>query len=221
MKYITPNLHYSIGLLLVLGVGMSFAGEDSGTMKCANLIYAGSKSSVCFSSKFLKSVRNDTNLNTDEDFTPVRLDSDTLFEYPFAVMTGEGSFTLREPERKNLREYLDRGGFLLASAGCSSSEWGRSFHRELKQVYPDVELGPIPMEHPMFDTVFRISSIKLKNGGTTYLQGLELNGRTVLVYTSEGLNDTSSVKGCCCCGGNEIRNSHDINVNILTYSVLH
>ena len=98
-------------------------------MKCANLIYAGSKSSVCFSSKFLKTVQQDTNLNTDKDFTPVRLDSDSLFEFPFAVMTGEGSFTLREQERKNLREYLDRGGFLLASAGCSSSEWGRSFHR--------------------------------------------------------------------------------------------
>ena len=190
-------------------------------MKCANLIYAGSKSSVCFSSKFLKTVQQDTNLNTDKDFTPVRLDSDSLFEFPFAVMTGEGSFTLREQERKNLREYLDRGGFLLASAGCSSSEWGRSFYRELKQVYPDVELGPIPMEHPMFRTVFNIASIKLKNGGTTSLQGLELNGRTVLVYTPEGLNDTSSVKGCCCCGGNEIRNSHDINVNIVTYSVLH
>ena len=29
-----------------------------------------------------------------------------LFRYPFAIMTGEGGFTLTEAERENLRRYL-------------------------------------------------------------------------------------------------------------------
>jgi hypothetical protein len=194
-------------------------GDD--VLKCANWIYAGSKSSVCFSPKFLSTVREKTNLNADSQFTPVKLSSRDVFEYPFAVMTGEGAFTLLEEERKNLKEFLARGGFLLASAGCSSTEWARSFRSELARIMPDNQLKPIPMEHAMFRTVFEITAIRLKHGSTTKLQGLEMNGRIVLVYTSEGLNDTSNVKGCCCCGGNEIQNSQEVNVNIFTYATMH
>ena len=40
------------------------------------------------------------------------------------------------------------------------------------------------------------------------LEGLEIDGRIVLIYSPEGLNDTANAGGgCCCCGGNEIRNS--------------
>jgi hypothetical protein len=77
------------------------------------------------------------------------------------------------------------------------------------------------MTHPLFHTVYDISSIILKHGGTTQLQGLEIDGRIVLVYTAEGLNDTGNVQGCCCCGGNEIKNSQEINVNIFTYATMH
>ena len=201
-----------------VSVGGPLAGDR---IRCANWIYAGSKSSVCFSSKFLSSVTARTNIEVDDAFTPVKLASDTVFEHPFAIMTGEGTFTLREEERWNLRSYLERGGFLLASAGCSSAEWARAFRLEIKRVLPESDLHKIQMDHPLFRTVFEVASIALKNGGTTLLEGIELNGRLVLVYSSEGLNDTSNVKGCCCCGGNEVRNSHDINVNILAYAIMH
>ena len=36
------------------------------------------------------------------------------------IMTGEGEFALTDIERENLRQYIQGGGFLLASAGCSS-----------------------------------------------------------------------------------------------------
>jgi hypothetical protein len=203
-----------------------FTGAGSGNereekIECANLVYAGSKSSVCFSSKFLSSVDRETNIEADRAFTPIKLASDKVFEYPFAIMTGEGTFVLREQERKNLKSYLTNGGFLLASSGCSSMEWDRSFRSEIKKVFPDMSLTKITMDHPLFRTVYDIASIRLKNGGTTLLQGLEINGKIVLIYSSEGLNDTGSVKGCCCCGGNEVRNSREVNVNIFAYAVMH
>jgi len=194
-------------------------GED--VLTCANWIYAGSKSSVCFSPKFLTTVREATHLNADIQFTPIKLSAREIFDHPFAVMTGEGAFTLLEDERRNLKEFLSRGGFLLASAGCSSAEWARSFRTELAKIMPEVQLKPIPMDHAMFRTVYEIPAIKLRHGGTTTLQGLDMNGRIVLVYTSEGLNDTGNVKGCCCCGGNEIENSQEVNVNIFTYATMH
>ncbi len=195
--------------------------EGAEVIQVANLIYAGSKSSVCFSSKFLKSLAEDSHIDTDPQFAPVRLDSPTLYDFPFAIMTGEGTFVLPETERRNLADFLHRGGFVLASAGCSSQEWNRSFRAELARIFPDLALKKLPLNHPLFRTIFAVDKIALKNGGTTQLEGLEINGRIVLVYAAEGLNATPSVKGCCCCGGNEIKNSHEINVNIFAYAVLH
>lgn len=190
-------------------------------VQCANLIYAGSKTSHCFSDKFLRELNEISHIDADKQFTPVKLSTEDLFNYPFAIMTGEGAFSLFEEERTNLKSYLERGGFLLASAGCSSPEWDRSFRREFKLLFPDKELTKIQMDHPLFQMVYEIKRINLKNGGTTLLEGLELGGKIVLVYSSEGLNDVASVQGCCCCGGNEIRNSKEINANIIAYALTH
>jgi len=216
------------GFLLALLSSLAGSGAGTGSsdgrddiVKSANLIYAGSKSSVCFSDKFLATVEKETNITADRKFTPVKLSSTELFDYPFAIMTGEGPFTLLEQERKNLKSYLTRGGFLLASAGCSSADWDRSFRREFKQIFPDRKLKKIPMDHALFKTIYDIKTIRLKSGGTTQLEGLEIDGRIVLIYSAEGLNDTPNVKGCCCCGGNEIKNCHEINANVFAYCLTH
>lgn len=192
-------------------------------IKCANLIYAGSKSSTCFSDKFLSTAQKETNVDTERKFKQVKLSKDELFEYPFAVMTGEGTFSLLEQERINLKSYLTRGGFLLSSAGCSSQEWNQSFRREIKRVFPEYELKKISMDHKIFSTVFDVTSVRLKkSSGTATLEGLEIDGKIVLIYSPEGLNDTANAGGgCCCCGGNEIKNSQEINVNVFTYAVTH
>ena len=195
------------------------ARDGGDAVAVANLIYAGTKSSVCFSERFLSVVARDSTINTARKFKPVKLADRELFQYPFAIMTGEGSFTLTEPERANMRRYLERGGFLLASAGCSSSLWDKSFRREFDVIFPDEKLEPIPMDHEIFRTIYTIKKLKTR-GSEAKLEGLTLNGKIVLVYTSDGLNDTHTMHGCCCCGGNEIANSQQVNANILAYALL-
>jgi len=197
--------------------------EQKEKLKCANLVYAGSKSSVCFSDKFLDTVQRETNCDTERKFTKVRLATDEMFQYPFAIMTGEGAFSLLETERQILKSYLDRGGFLLASAGCSSTEWDRSFRREMQRIFPNKTLEKVELSHPIFHTVFDVKRIQLKKGGSSgHLLGLQIDGKIVLIYSPEGLNDTAHAgKKCCCCGGNEIKNSMEINVNIFTYALTH
>ena len=189
-------------------------------VECANLIYAGTKSSVCFSEEFLSAVATETSINTARKFKPVKLAEKEAFRFPFAVMTGEGGFTLTDDERRNLRLYLEKGGFLLASAGCSSREWSESFRREIEAVFPDRKLADVPMSHPIFRTLFDVSRLDMSHGGEARLQGLTLGGKIVLIFSSDGLNDTGTMHGCCCCGGNEIKNSQKVNANILTYALL-
>src|SRR5436190_9405940 len=48
-----------------------------------------------------------------ESYQIVDIDSKELFKYPFAYMSEVGYLDLRPADIKNLREYLDRGGFIL------------------------------------------------------------------------------------------------------------
>jgi hypothetical protein len=195
-------------------------GEAGSVVQVANLIYAGVKSSQCFSDHFLAAAEKDSAISTSRRFHAVKLGSEEVYNFPMVIMTGEGSFELTSAERENLRQYLSRGGFLLASASCSSPEWNRSFRRELASLFPDQPPEKLTFDHPIFNTVKRIESLKAKHGEPKPLEGVTLSGRLAIVYSEDGLNDTAHAQGCCCCGGNEITNCIEVNVNILAYALL-
>jgi hypothetical protein len=136
------------------------------------------------------------------------------------VMNGEGEFTLLESERTNLRRFIQKGGFLLASAGCSSVEWNQSFRREMKLVFADKEMQTIGMDHLIFHTATDIATLNAKHGTPQPLEGIHFGSRLGVLYSQDGLNDTSNTTGCCCCGGNEITNAEEINRNVLVYCLL-
>jgi hypothetical protein len=199
------------------------SGEEGPVVQCANLVYGRDKSSVCFADHFLAETRERTHIRTADGFTETRLDSEALFERPFAVMTGEGGFTLTPEQRENLRRYLTGGGFLLASAGCSSRPWDAAFRREIERIFPDRRLEKIDLSHPVFHTVYDIDELESKSkGAEAQIEALTLDGRVVLIYSPDGLNDTRNAgESCCCCGGNEILNARRINVNLLAYALTH
>ena len=193
-----------------------------GAVECGNLIYAGNRTSRCFSDEFLTTVQQRTSIATERRFKAVKLADEELFTIPFVIMTGEGDFNLTGQERENLKKYLENGGFLLASASCSNRPWGQAFEREIRALFGNDALKDIPLDHDLYRTVFTIEKIDLSNPATdSPIRGLTLNGKIVVVYSPEGLNDSSNAEGCCCCGGNEIRNAMEINANILAYALLH
>jgi hypothetical protein len=224
MKGKQASLHIGcLGMLASVWLLMPRAAHGAtpsgDAVECANLIYAGTKSSVCFSEEFLSTVAGETSINTSRKFKPVKLGEPEVFRFPFAVMTGEGAFTLTDNERKNLKLYLEKGGFLLASAGCSSKEWGDSFTHEIQAIFPDRKLEEVPLTHPIFRAIFDVPRLDTK-AEDAKLFGLTIGGKIVVIYSPDGLNDTATMHGCCCCGGNEIKNSQRVNANILVYALL-
>ena len=220
-----PPVNRPVAFALALAAAAWLAGAAAakeGAIQCANLVYGGTQTSKCFSDEFLSAVQRETTIVTERRFKSVKLDSDELFQYPFVLVTGEADFFLSKKERENLKKYLESGGFLLASAGCSSKEWDRAFRRELTGLFGKDALKKIPADSPIFRTVRVIDQIRLWHPGEpAFLEGLEINGKVVVVYSPQGLNDTAHTEGCCCCGGNEIVNSQELNVNILVYALLH
>lgn len=208
-------------VLIAIAITLA-AHAREGVIQCANLIFGGTHTSRCFSDEFLSAVQRDTAIVTERRFKSVKLSGDELFQFPFVVMTGEKNFHFTQRERENLKKYLENGGFLLSSAGCSNKDFDRAFRREMAAIFVKDPVKKIPMDHPIFRTVNQIKELKLTHPGETpSLEGLEINGKMVAVYSLHGLNDTPHTEGCCCCGGNEIRNSLEVNVNILVYALLH
>jgi len=202
----------------------NFAFSKDDVVQCGNLIYAGNNTSRCFSDEFLSAVQKQTSIATARRFRSVKLGSNELFKIPFVVMTGEADFHFGKKEGENLKRYLSSGGFILASAGCSSKKFANAFKREIRRIFGKDALKPISMDHQLFRTVNKIDKLELSKGKSATkaeLFGLEQNGKIVLIFSPHGLNDTAHTKGCCCCGGNEIRNSIRINVNILAYALMH
>ncbi len=196
-------------------------GEPDSIVQVANLVYAGSKSSHCFSDHFLAAAEKETAISTSRRFHAVKLSTDEVYNYPLVIMTGEGSFSLPEQERQTLKRYIERGGFLLASASCSSEEWDKSFRREMITIFPNQQMTAINLSHAVFHTVSDITELNAKHGKPKPLEGIIHGGRLGVLYSQDGLNDTPHTQGCCCCGGNEITNAVEINVNILAYALTH
>ncbi|MEM1354032.1 MAG: DUF4159 domain-containing protein [Planctomycetota bacterium] len=197
---------------------------EAGEVRAANLIYGTNRTSVCFADQFLTDVEAQTNIKTNRRFFPVQMESEELFEYPFAVMTGEGAFTLSQAQRDTLKDYLNYGGFVIASAGCSSRPWNESFRREMQTMFPEAELAVLDADHAIYHTVYDISSSRYKRGETKLpeLYAMQLEGRVVMVWSPDGLNDSSNAgPNCCCCGGNEVKSAKQLNVNILAYALTH
>lgn len=208
-------------LVCLLLAALLPAADEPRRVAIGNLVYAGDKTSVCFSDRFLTTVKAEGGIELPTRLRSVRLgDAADLSACPFAIMNGQEAFKLTADERANLKTWLSTGGFLLASAGCSSQTWCASFTTELEAVFGAGCLADLPADHPALRTLFQIGKAPLRHGGNASFKGLSLDGRLVCLFSPEGLNDTEHTQGCCCCGGNEVKPAEEIVSNILVYALV-
>ncbi len=84
----------------------------------------------------------------------VNLDAgDDVFHWPFLMVAMPGSWELTEAQAAKLREYLLRGGFLLADSFFGTREW-ECFMQSLRRVFPDRPVVELPADHPVFNVVY-------------------------------------------------------------------
>ncbi len=213
-----------LGATFSLATAAPQAPMAPGEVRVANLIYGTHQTSVCFADAFLGDIQRETPAQPQRRLVPVKMDDAEFFDYPFAVMTGEGKFHLTDAQRANLKAYLEHGGFLIASAGCSSKPWAESFRAEMTAIFPKTPLEQLKAEHPVFTLINDCRTSDRKHGATGLptLLGLEMDGRLVLVFSPDGLNDSGNAgPNCCCCGGDELQAARKMNVNLMVYAMTH
>jgi hypothetical protein len=112
-----------------------------------------------------------TNIKTGPtSYEIVDIDSPELFKYPFAYLCEPGYLSLNAKDVINLREYLDRGGFLLVDdfrTAYTSQSGGpkddiANFRAQMKKVYPDRDFVHLDLSDPIFNTFYKIDSLDMK-----------------------------------------------------------
>jgi len=108
---------------------------------------------------FLKEV---TRVHTQTSaYQIVDIDSPDLFKYPFAYLCEPGYLDLNKKDAGNLREYLDRGGFVMVD-DFRGSRHLENLVRQMKKVYPNRDIIPLDVSHPIFNSFYMIESLDMK-----------------------------------------------------------
>ncbi len=113
-----------------------------------------------------------------------------LFDFPYAYIVEPGQMVFSRQEAAQLREYLLRGGFLHLD-----DFWGldqkENLVTELRKVFPEYPLQPIPLNHPIFHTFFDINEIiQTPIKAMAVAVGVRGNSPTIRSHASTGYRMT-------------------------------
>ena len=83
----------------------------------------------------------------------ITLNDDRVFDYPWLYAVEVGHWELNDSEARRLREYLDRGGFLMVDDVWGEYEWS-VFMASLRRVFPDKQVVDLPEDHPLLHVLY-------------------------------------------------------------------
>ena len=163
----------------------------------------------------------------------VSLGDRDLFRFPILAMHGRSNFTLKSGEVAQLRRYLEQGGFLFADACCSSAPFDASFRRLMTELFPRETLRRIPLKHEVFSTRIAFDLQKVQRHETAgaetpegeirseepFLEGLEIDGRLVVIYSQDDLSCALSGRALAACPGYTQESAIQIGINVILYGL--
>ena len=105
-----------------------------------------------------------------DEFIFTRLTDPALHEFPFLYGVEVGQWYLDEDEVVALREYLERGGFLMVDDFHGTEEW-EGFMASMQRVFPDRPVDEIPDDHEVFHVLYDLDHKVQIPGIGTFMRG--------------------------------------------------
>lgn len=104
---------------------------------------------------FMKILASVSNVPANLDETSVMtFDNPNLFKFPVIYLVEPGFWYLGDEEVKNLRAYLQKGGFLIVD-DFPDRAWP-NFEQQMGRVFPEAQWIELDKAHPIFDTFFQV-----------------------------------------------------------------
>lgn len=161
------------------------------------------------------------------------LGDNNLYRYPLVYMHGRSNFQLSDAERTALKNYLTRGGVLFADACCGSKNFDASFREEMQKIFPP-GLKQIPLDHDIFSDKVGQDVRRLKRRvntqppgqpvqalvqeADTFLEGIEIDGRLVVIYSRYDISCALERQATVSCDGYTQDDAVKLAVNVVLYA---
>jgi hypothetical protein len=115
----------------------------------------------------LQIMKEVTGINVERlSYRVVELGSPEIFDYPFSYVSEPGEMLLSEAEVANLREYINRGGFVMiddfGGQGQGPEEF-EAFRDNLIRAFPERDMFVLKEDHAMLNTFYKIDSLQTEH----------------------------------------------------------
>lgn len=128
-----------------------------------------------------------------DSYRLLELGSPEIFEYPFAFVSEPGEMEMTDQEVVNLREYLNRGGFILIDDFDGSHM--ANLREEMHRVFPARNFERLTVDNPLLDIIFAVDDLTSMApyvaGGEPVYYGL-LNDRGEIAVVACHNNDLAN-----------------------------
>lgn len=94
-----------------------------------------------------------TSLKVHPEGRVMELTDEELLDYPFIYLIEPGNLEFTNEEVIALRNYLNRGGFMMVDDFWGEEEWD-NFTEQMQRVFPEKTAVDVPLEHPIFHSVY-------------------------------------------------------------------
>jgi hypothetical protein len=135
--------------------------------------------------QFVQGVRRLTRVHTRSVEQIVDIDSNDMFDWPWLYAVEVGNWEISEEQARRLRNYFDRGGFLMVDDFHGTYEW-EIFVNSLKRVFPDRPVVDLEDADPIFHVLYdldkrvQVPGLQFLRSGRTYEQdGVEPRWRAI------------------------------------------
>lgn len=136
--------------------------------------------------QFVQGVRRLTRVHTRSIEQIIDIDSNDMYDWPWLYAVEVGYWDVSEPQAKRLRDYLDRGGFLMVDDFHGTYEW-EIFATSLKRIFPDRPMVELEDNHPIFSIIYELQERAqvpgrqyIRSGRTYERDGIEPRWRAIM-----------------------------------------
>lgn len=184
----------------------------------------------------LQAALKEVNINLASTFPTMSPGDPSIYEYPLLYIHGRKNFQLPPEEIASLKTYLENGGFLFADACCGSEQFDRSFRkiveemfgRPLERIPPDNEIFQLKLGYDIRQVKRRIpvdrpglTSLAVEEStGAPVLEGIQIDGKYVIVYSKYDLSCALERQSTSACAGYPTEDAVRIAVNIVLYGMV-
>lgn len=126
--------------------------------------------------QFIEGVRRLTRIHARSIEEIVDVDSDELYNWPWMYAVAAGDWKFNESQANRLRQYLERGGFLMVDDFHGDREWA-TFMVGIRQIFPNAKVVELDDNDPIFHTVYDMRKrVQVPGLNVVHGPGYERNG---------------------------------------------